>query len=217
VTFDGELVWFAREDELVAFDPKREAVVKRHSIPGVAAGTAFDGEHVYQLAGAEILVVEPASGRVVRRFPAPGKGTDSGMAWADGFLWVGQYRDSKINKIDPKTGEIVKTLRSDRFVTGVSCVDGVLWHGVSGDGSPPELRRLASDPAQATAAQYFEQQIRVNICASIDLPLHSADDGANTSCNAVSFALGFDADPALIGEDVPVTPRVCPDLDASCP
>lgn len=145
VTFDGALAWFARDDEIVAFDPEAEKVVRRHRVPSAKAGTAFDGEHLYQLAQGEILVVQPSSGRIVRRMPSPGKGADSGMAWADGYLWIGQYHQSKIHKVDAKTGEVVKTLTSDRFVTGVSCVEGALWHGASGDGQPCELRRLASD------------------------------------------------------------------------
>ena len=144
VTFDGKLVWFARDNELVAFDPATEQVVRRLAVPA-DAGTAFDGEHLYQLADAEILVIRPSDGRIVRKIPAPGKGLDSGMAWADGYLWVGQYRAAKIHQIDAKTGEVVKTLSSDRFVTGVSCVDGALWHGVSDGGEPCELRRLAAD------------------------------------------------------------------------
>ena len=145
VTFDGKHVWFARNDELIAFDPATEKIVQRLEIPGASAGTAFDGEHLYQIAKGEILVIAPSDGRVVRKMPAPGKGQDSGLAWADGHLWVGQYKDSKILEIDAKTGEIVKTLSSDRFVTGVSCVAGELWHGVSGDGKTPELRHLRSD------------------------------------------------------------------------
>ncbi len=145
VTFDGKLVWFARDDELVAFDPGTEQIVRRLRVPSARAGTAFDGKHIYQLARGEILVVQPDDGTIVRRMPSPSQGDDSGMAWADGYLWIGQHRQSKIHKVDAKTGEIVKTLTSDRFVTGVSCVDGVLWHGASGDGQPCELRRLAAD------------------------------------------------------------------------
>lgn len=145
VTFDGELVWFARDDELVAFDPKTERVAHRHSVAGAGAGTAFDGTHLYQLAHEAILVVEPSSGAVVRKLPAPKGEQNSGMAWADGYLWIGQWKGKKILKVDAKTGEVVKTLASDRFVTGVSCVDGQLWHAVAGDGEAPELRRLASD------------------------------------------------------------------------
>jgi outer membrane protein assembly factor BamB len=145
VTFDGKLVWFARDDEVVAFDPAAERVVKRLSVPSANAGTAFDGKHIYQLANGEILVLDPADGHVVRRFPAPADGHASGMAWADGYLFIGQFRESRIHKVDAKTGEVVKTLTSDRFVTGVSCVDGALWHGASSDGKPCELRRLAAD------------------------------------------------------------------------
>jgi len=147
VTFDGERVWFARDGEVVAFDPKSEEVVRRVPVEGAAAGTAFDGTHLYQLTRDEILVVEPATGRVVRRLPAPGRGDDSGMAWSDGYLWIGQFRQSRIHKVDAETGEIVRTLTSDRFVTGVSCVDGELWHGASDDGKPCELRRLGPDGA----------------------------------------------------------------------
>jgi hypothetical protein len=138
-------VWFARDNELVAFDPETEQVVRRHPIQGANAGTAFDGEHLYQLAQGEILVIQPEDGQIVRRFPSPAKGQDSGLAWADGHLWVGQCHGSKIHKVDAKTGVLVKTLTSDRFVTGVSCVDGAIWHGASEDGKPCELRRLASD------------------------------------------------------------------------
>jgi outer membrane protein assembly factor BamB len=145
VTFDGKLVWFAREGEIVGFDPEADAVVRRYPVPGARAGTAFDGQHLYQLAGTEILVIRPSDGRIVRRLPAPATGLNSGMAWADGHLWIGQWSDAQIHKVDAKTGEIVKTLASDRFVTGVSCVDGAVWHGASGDGKPIELRRLASD------------------------------------------------------------------------
>ena len=145
VTFDGRLTWFARNDELCAFDPKTEKVVKRFAIPGAAAGTAFDGMHIYQLAGAEILVVDPEDGRVVRKIPAPSRGEDSGMAWGDGHLWVDQFRGAKIHKVDPKTGAIAKTLTSDRFVTGVSCVEGQLWHAASFDDKPAELRRIGSN------------------------------------------------------------------------
>jgi hypothetical protein len=145
VTFDGKNVWFARDDELVAFDPKEERVVVRHAIPGADAGTAFDGTHLYQLAKDEILVIDPKSGQILRRMPSPGKGKDSGMAFADGHLWIGQWRDSKIQKVDAKTGEVLKTLTSDRFVTGVSCLEGELWHGASSDGKPCELRHVAQD------------------------------------------------------------------------
>ncbi len=145
VTLDGTRVWFARDNELVAFDPQTEQVVRRIPVPEAKGGTAFDGEHLYQLTTTEVLVVDPAEGRIVRRFAVPGDGSPSGMAWADGYLYIGQFRESRIHKVDAKTGEVVKTLTSDRYVTGVSCVDGALWHAVSYDGKPSELRHIAAD------------------------------------------------------------------------
>ncbi len=145
VTFDGDRVWLARDGELVAVAPESGEIERRLAVEA-DAGTAFDGEHLYQIAGDRILVLRPSDGRVVRTLPAPGKGNDSGLAYSDGYLWVGQYRDALIHQVDASTGAIVKTLRSDRWVTGVSCQDGELWHGVTpADGAPAELRRLGAD------------------------------------------------------------------------
>ena len=73
--------------------------------------------------------------------PAPGGGADSGLAWAEGTLWVGQYRSRKIHQVDPDTGNVLRTIESNRFVTGVSWVDGELWHAtLDDDGS--DVRRV---------------------------------------------------------------------------
>jgi glutamine cyclotransferase len=92
------------------------------------AGTAFDGEHLFQIAEDRIQKIDPKSGRVLATIPAPGGGGDSGLAWAEGTLWVGQYRDRKIHQVDPETGAILRTIESNRFVTGVTWIDGELWH-----------------------------------------------------------------------------------------
>ncbi len=158
VTFDGKHVWFARNDEVVAFDPESEQVVRRLPLPSADAGTAFDGENLYQLAKGEVVVIDPKDGRVVRKLGAPVGGLASGMAWADGYLFIGQFRESRIHKVDARTGEVVKTLASDRYVTGVSCVDGALWHGASFDDKPSELRRVAADGT-------LEERLRVPVHA----------------------------------------------------
>jgi hypothetical protein len=59
---------------------------------------------------------------VVATIPAP-EGGASGMAWAEGSLWVGQHRKRKIHQVDPQTGAILRSLNSNRFVTGVTWVD----------------------------------------------------------------------------------------------
>lgn len=146
VTFDGERVWFASGDKLNAFDVASGESVR--SIDAAAhAGTAFDGEHLYQIAEDRIQKIDPRSGTVLTTIPAPGGGGDSGLAWAEGSLWVGQYRDRKIYQIDSETGKILRTIESNRFVTGVSWVDGELWHATLED-DESELRRIDAETGE---------------------------------------------------------------------
>ena len=140
VTHDGRHVWAATGARLVAFDPdsgKETQTLDR----ACDAGTAYDGKYLYQIAEARIDKIDPATGGVVASIPTPGKGGDSGMAWAEGSLWVGNYRDRKIHQIDPETGAIKRTIESNRFVTGVTFVDGEMWHG-TWEGDESELRRI---------------------------------------------------------------------------
>jgi glutamine cyclotransferase len=143
VTFDGRHVWFAAGDTLNAFDPARGKILRSIDV-AAHAGTAFDGQHLFQIAEDRIQRIDPKTGRVLATIPAPGGGRDSGLAWAEGALWVGQYRDRKIHQIDPQTGAILRTIESNRFVTGVTWIDGELWHGTWED-YESELRRV--DPA----------------------------------------------------------------------
>jgi outer membrane protein assembly factor BamB len=128
VTFDGNRVWAATGTKLVAFDPNSGESVKTLE-RSCDAGTAFDGKYLYQIAESRIDKIDPDTGDVLRSIPAPGQGKDSGLTWAEGSLWVGQYRDRKIYQVDPENGAIVRTIQSNRFVTGVTWVDGELWHG----------------------------------------------------------------------------------------
>jgi len=152
VTHDGERVWAATGTALVAFDPASGATL--HTLDHACdAGTAFDGAHLYQIAEARIDKIDPASGDVVASIPAPGGGNDSGLAWAEGSLWVGQYRDRKIHQINPDTGAIVRTIESNRFVTGVTWVDGELWHG-TWEGDESDIRRI--DPQSGAVLERLE-------------------------------------------------------------
>ena len=140
VTHDGRQVWAATGATLVAFDPETGEPMRTLE-RACDAGTAFDGTHIYQIAEARIEKIDPETGAVLASIPAPGGGGDSGLTWAEGSLWVGQYRDRKIHQIDPATGAVLRTIASDRFVTGVTWSDGELWHG-TWDGDASELRHV---------------------------------------------------------------------------
>ncbi len=146
VTYDGHNVWFAAGDKLTAFDPA-SGETQRSIDVAAHAGTAFDGQHLFQIAEARINKIDPKTGRVIASIPAPGNGGDSGLAWAEGTLWVGQNRGRKIHQIDPETGEILRTIESNRYVTGVTWVDGELWHGTS-EGGESDLRRIDAETGE---------------------------------------------------------------------
>ena len=140
VTYDGSQLWFASGNKVNALDPGSGKISRSIDV-AAHAGTAFDGRHLFQIAEDRIQKIDAASGAVVSTIPAPGGGGDSGLAWAEGSLWVGQYRERKIHQIDPETGKILRTIESKRFVTGVTWVDGELWHG-TWEGDDSDLRRI---------------------------------------------------------------------------
>lgn len=146
VTYDGERVWFAAVDKLTSFDPASGETLQSFDV-AAHAGTAFDGRHLFQIAENQIRKIDPATGRVLSTIPAPGDGSDSGLAWAEGTLWVGQYRGRKIHQIDPDTGAILRTIESNRFVTGVTWVDGELWHA-TWEGDESDLRHIDPETGQ---------------------------------------------------------------------
>jgi glutamine cyclotransferase len=159
VTYDGQRVWIAVGDKLSAFDPASGKMLQSIDV-AAHAGTAFDGRHLFQIAEARIQKIDPKTGQVLATIPAPGGGGDSGLTWAEGTLWVGQYRDRKIHQIDPETGAILRTIESKRFVTGVTWVDGELWHG-TWEGDESDLRRV--DPRTGEALESLEMPPGVNV------------------------------------------------------
>ena len=152
VTYDGQQVWFASGAKLNAFDPANGKTVR--SINAAAyAGTAYDGRHLYQIAEGCIQKIDPNTGRVLATIPAPSGGGHSGLAWAEGTLWVGQYHDRKIHQVDPETGAVLRTIETSRYVTGVTWVDGELWHG-TWEGDESDLRRV--DPRSGEVLELIE-------------------------------------------------------------
>jgi glutamine cyclotransferase len=159
VTFDGRQVWFAAGDKLNAFDPANGNVQRSIDV-AAQAGTAFDGKHLFQIAEDRILKIDPKTGHVLATIPAPGGGGDSGMAWAEGTLWVGQHRGRKIHQVDPETGRILRTIESNRMVTGVTWTDGELWHG-TWEGDESALRRV--DPRTGEVLEQLDMPPGVGV------------------------------------------------------
>ena len=159
VSYDGENVWFASGEKLNAFDPASGKAVRSIDV-AAHAGTAFDGQHLFQIAEDRIQKIDPRNGQVLATIPAPAGGGDSGLAWAEGSLWVGNYRGRKIHQIDPENGAILRTIESNRFVTGVTWVDGELWHA-TWEGDECDVRRI--DPRNGEVLEKLEMPGEVGV------------------------------------------------------
>jgi glutamine cyclotransferase len=155
VTYDGRNVWFASDDRLNALDPESGERIRSLDV-AAHAGSAFDGRHLYQIADDRIQKIDPDTGTVLTTVPIPGEGGYSGLAWAEGSLWVGQYHERKIHQLDPQTGTILRTLESDRFVTGVTWVGGELWHA-TWEGDDSDVRQI--DPSTGEVLEQLEMPV----------------------------------------------------------
>ena len=183
VTFDGTHVWFAAGDALRAFDPSSGQAVRAIEVAS-DAGTAFDGRYFYQLADTRIQKVDPVTGAVVATLPAPGNGQASGLTWAEGTLWIGQYRDRRIHQIDPETGAILRTIESNRFVTGVTWVDGELWHG-TWEGDQSEIRHVDPESGKLLTRLTMPEGVSVSGLESDGADLFYAGGGSSGKVRAV--------------------------------
>ena len=161
VTFDGESAWFAAGDRVQSFDPDTGQLGR--AIPIAAdAGSAFDGKHLFQIAAGRIQKIDARSGRVLSSIEAPGGARGaSGLTWAEGTLWIGQYGERKILQIDPESGRTLRTIESDRFVTGITFVDDELWHGTL-EGGESELRQLDRNSGEVLERLVFPEGMELS-------------------------------------------------------
>ena len=172
LTWDGQQVWFASGEKINALDPDTGKTLRSIDV-AAHAGTAFDGQHLFQIAEDRIQKIDPRTGRILGTIPAPGGGNDSGLTWAEGTLWVGQYQARKIHQIDPETGAILRTIESNQFVTGVTWVEGDLWHG-TWEAEESELRRV--DPHSGEVLESLKMPAGIGVSGL------ESDGGARFFC-----------------------------------
>ena len=160
VSFDGKSVWLATGDRLQSLEPATGQAGR--AIPVAAdAGTAFDGQHLFQLAGGIIQKLDPATGAILSTIPSPAGDGSAGLTWAEGTLWVAHHRDRKILQIDPTSGKVLREITSTKFVTGVTFVDGDLWHG-TWENDESELRRVSRDTGEVLEALALPAGVNVS-------------------------------------------------------
>lgn len=99
-------------------------------------------------------------------------------------LWVGQYRDRRIHQIDPGTGAILRTIESNRFVTGVTWVEGELWHG-AWEGEDAEIRQVDPETGEVLAHLSMPRETQVSGLESDQDDLFYAGGGESGRVRAV--------------------------------
>src|ERR671920_674626 len=118
--------------------------------PGVdqVHGVTYDGRNVWIATGDTLNAFDPASGKPLRSIDVA---AHAGTSFDGRHLF--QLAEDRIQKVDPETGRILRTIESSRFVTGVTWVDGELWHG-TWEGDESELRRV--DPRTGEVLETLE-------------------------------------------------------------
>jgi outer membrane protein assembly factor BamB len=183
VSYDGERVWFAAGERLQSFDPGSGEQGRALAVPA-SAGTAYDGRYFYQIADGMIRKVEAATGEVVATLPAPKDASASGLTWAEGFLWLGDYGGRKIHQLDAKTGKVLRVIESTRFVTGVTFVDSELWHATLEDGQS-DLRRLDPETGEVLERLVMPEGVAISGLESDGADLFYAGGGSSGKVRAV--------------------------------
>lgn len=183
VSFDGARVWFATGKKLRALDPVRGELTAELDA-ACDAGTAYDGKHFYQLTNGCIHKLDPKTGAVLSSLPSPAGSDSAGLTWAEGKLWVAKYHARQLFQIDPVTGAVLKTLESNRFVTGVTWAEGELWHATLEDGAS-ELRHIDSESGEVLESLLLPEGARVTGLESDGADLFYCGGGTSGKVRAV--------------------------------
>ena len=104
--------------------------------PGVDGGLATDGEFVYAIVDTgdgtdEIVKIDPESEEVVDTYDMPFD-YGSGLAIAEGSLWVSSLQAGEVAEIDLDGGGTVRQFGVTGSPAGVAYLDGSLWVGDPG-------------------------------------------------------------------------------------
>lgn len=183
VSFDGASVWFATGERLRSLDPTTGASGRSIDV-AADAGTAFDGQHLFQIAGGIIQKIDPATGAVISTVPSPAASGSAGLTWAEGSLWVAHHRERKILQVDPSSGQVLRTIASTRFVTGVTFADGDLWHA-TWENDASDLRRVEKDTGEVLETLTMPEGMHVSGLESDGKELFYCGGGGTGKVRAV--------------------------------
>ena len=152
VSYDGTNIWIATGDTLNAIDPASGKTVRALDVPA-HAGTAFDGQHLYQISGDRIQKVDPNDRPRARYHPdTRRRRLGNGVGGRERF-GSGSIANARSIRSIRRPVRSFAPSSSNRFVTGVTWVDGELWHG-TWESDESELRRI--DPQSGEVLEQID-------------------------------------------------------------
>lgn len=109
-------------------DPPRvtiraEAVIR---VAGALLSVA-EGDKVWVTSDEALVVIDPATNET-RSLPVPvPDGSWSGLSFAGGDIWIGNYREGVLFRVDPETGEILAEVEVGPEAVSITAVPGAIW------------------------------------------------------------------------------------------
>jgi branched-chain amino acid transport system substrate-binding protein len=123
------------------------------------------------------LAALPADGNRIASFT----GADtppSNVAVGEGSVWMLNAADGRVSRVDPRTGEVIRSFKARGRPTDIAAGAGALWIG-SGPGATQRVWRV--DPATGEPTR------------TVRLPGGGEDDGANFDAGFTGIAVGAGA------------------------
>jgi YVTN family beta-propeller protein len=102
----------------------------------------------------------------------------SNIAVGEGSVWLLNAADARVSRVDPRTGEVIRSFKARGRPTDIAAGAGALWIG-SGPGATHRVSRV--DPATGDATR------------AVRLPGGGEDDGANFDAGFTGIAVGAGA------------------------
>ena len=123
--------WAGDPDLFVEIDPKSGAVLKRISPTSEVRAYAVAGNDLWEVGNRTLAKIDINLGAEVARYPLPRDpalpGAQTGVAVAEGSIWVTRGGLNEVLRVDPATGRVVRRYEGVTGAVTIAIDAGVAW------------------------------------------------------------------------------------------
>jgi len=134
MTWDGNFLWCSEIllGKIHQVDPEFGTVIKTFDAPGaMVEGLAWDGTHLWAMENGNgpnqpsaLYKLDPEDGSVIDSFDDPYGVWLHGITYDGQYLWMVDFSENLIYKVNPATGDVVHTINTP----GIGSI-GLTWDG----------------------------------------------------------------------------------------